>query len=85
MTDHPPGHVKANRRTVLAGSLGVAAAAFPIGALAQTGTTPVSMSKAPQRPQGDRSMNADTVALPDGTRLFYKDWGSGRPIVFHHG
>jgi non-heme chloroperoxidase len=25
------------------------------------------------------------VTVKDGAQIFYKDWGSGRPIVFHHG
>ncbi|WP_341835709.1 alpha/beta hydrolase [Chitinophaga pollutisoli] len=25
------------------------------------------------------------ITLRDGTKMFYKDWGTGQPIVFHHG
>ncbi|GLF61882.1 alpha/beta fold hydrolase [Pseudomonas aeruginosa] len=68
-----------SRRAVM--GAGVAAAALAVAAPVLASQVGSSQAKG----NGRREQGSSYLTLRDGTELFYKDWGSGQPIVFHHG
>src|SRR5262245_13356561 len=68
-----------NRRT--ARGFGFAAGATLAASLAEGAAPPPVDSVA----SASRARRASFIERRDGTALFYRDWGTGRPVLFVHG
>ncbi len=68
--------MSASRRGLLTAGIGIAAVSATLGETAPASAASVAPST---------RLISNMLTVRDGSQIYYKDWGSGPPIVFSHG